>query len=826
MKKKNKNKIWILLVVLLIILFCIGGYFLLDKRNRDTRREVNINEKIIINDIDISLYKYFYIKNKDNSLIVYDFLGNIIYKYDGEVTGYNVLMDKYIMINSLDKVVLIDKDGNLVQEGKKSMPIYTIEGKVNYIIIDNKIYDEEIKEIYEFSNDIYREIFENDNLYSLDIYNNMLTIMFVNKDYNILVNLNDEKVMYSKYDRLIHFDNGKKYIALGYDDKYMLIDTDMKKTIFENVTIDDNLNIINDDEVIYIHNDRLYRDGTKISDKYYMSHDNCQVGNKLVDNNKKVIIDKCMLYYEEYFDNVIMGYSDKESILYIDGNINVANVFYKVGDYIKGYSYQEGKNNEYKIYDKDGKVLEENKELYYINNDIYQEYDFQNDVSYFLDKDLNTITDEFMFANCNDNGYCVVTDDNSNKFLYKDGKKVTKNIYDEIEVNDDYITARMLFNSFIYILGEDKNIDIDYQEEVTVDIDDMISKYELDDMKEDIENNKELFIKYAYIVDNNDKLLEYKKQVMNMFKVVVDNKKYLNELTLLKKLGELSIEYADDLGSGIAATYTSVEVKIRLGEREENSLYHELMHFLDYSFNGKNSSYINNCNGKYVIKRGYSNGCEMVNFDTNFIVEAGAEVYSAKYFTKEMLAYRPAPTVLEALEYIYGLDEIGKWYFEDETYFKKIWLDIGYSYDETKEIIQALSNETNVNYYGNNNKMKIIDGLIDLYKYNNGMDFMNDNKFKYILRSLIDYRTDYKDSKYKNELEKIVNDEDKIIDIFKNTFKDYGYYDGLGFGDVLIIDDKMYISISSYKDNRLGTIFVDYDFDNNVILNYEYIYRT
>ena len=54
MKKKNKNKIWILLVVLLIILFCIGGYFLLDKRNRDTKGEVNINEKIIINDIDVS----------------------------------------------------------------------------------------------------------------------------------------------------------------------------------------------------------------------------------------------------------------------------------------------------------------------------------------------------------------------------------------------------------------------------------------------------------------------------------------------------------------------------------------------------------------------------------------------------------------------------------------------------------------------------------------------------------------------------------------------------------------------------------------------------
>ena len=52
-------------------------------------------------------------------------------------------------------------------------------------------------------------------------------------------------------------------------------------------------------------------------------------------------------------------------------------------------------------------------------------------------------------------------------------------------------------------------------------------------MKDKIKDNEELFKKYAYIVENNNNLLEYKKQVMDMFDLIISNKEYLNELRLL-----------------------------------------------------------------------------------------------------------------------------------------------------------------------------------------------------------------------------------------------------------------------------------------------------
>ena len=445
-------------------------------------------------------------------------------------------------------------------------------------------------------------------------------------------------------------------------------------------------------------------------------------------------------------------------------------------------------------------------------------------ISYFLDSNLNIISDKFNYASCNKNGYCIVSDNNYNKMLYKDGKVVTNNIYDDIEIKDNYITAKMLFNSFIYRLGNLDEINIDYVEEVKIDADEMIDKYDLSSIKDKIDNNKVLFNKYAYIVENNNNLLEYKKQVMDMFSVVIDNKEYLNELTLLRKLRDLNIEHVQDLGVGVAGVYSDSlgEIKIKLKERDNNTLYHELMHFIDYSFNNNSfGSYIYNCNGKYSIGKSYNTTCEIVSIDTNFITEAGAEVYSGKYFTKEIMAYQPAPTILEALEYICGSNEVKNWYFNNDIYFKMLWFDIGYSKEEVDKVIEALTSQTQVIKSGDDNIILIVDSLIDLYKYRNGNGFLNDNKFKYIIRSMLDYRYNFSSSKYKNELEEIMSDRDTIVNVFRDKFSEYGYYSG--YGEVLIIDNQVYISISCYKDNKLGVLFVEYDFDNNRILDYSYI---
>lgn len=817
-RKKNKKKIIFILLGLLLILI-MGIILLIIYKDKDNN-ELNINDKIVINDPDVFIYNNFYIKKNEDNIMVYNFDNDIIYKYDGKIDGYEVFNDKYILMDTDNEYMVIDNTGNMVTKGTNGMSVHEMDTNIKYILVDNKIYDNEMKEIYELPDYFVEETFVNYNLYSLNIINNILAMVFVNNERNMLVDIDTKKEMYLGFDGYLRLSD--RYIAIGYDNKYKIIDTDSKKVIYDNVRVDENLIIWNNDNYMYIYNDKIYTDGTKINDKYYMKSEGCKVGSKLVSDNE-IKISECMLYYEEYDNDVIMGFNIDNSILYINGDIKKASIFNKIGRYIKSYQYNEGLTT-YNVYDRDGKIVLENKELYYLGNDIYQEYDIDENISYFLDSNLNIISDKFNYASCNKNGYCIVSDNNYNKMLYKDGKVVTNNIYDDIEIKDNYITAKMLFNSFIYRLGNLDEINIDYVEEVKIDADEMIDKYDLSSIKDKIDNNKVLFNKYAYIVENNNNLLEYKNQVMDMFSVVIDNREYLNELTLLKKLRDLNIEHVQDLGVGVAGVYSDSlgEIKIKLKERSNNTLYHELMHFIDYSFNNNSfGSYIYNCNGKYSIGKSYNTTCEIVSIDTNFITEAGAEVYSGKYFTKEIMAYQPAPTILEALEYICGSNEVKNWYFNNDIYFKMLWFDIGYSKEEVDKLIEALTSQTQVIKSGDDNIILIVDSLIDLYKYRNGNEFLNDNKFKYIIRSMLDYRHDFSSSKYKNELEEIMSDRDTIVNVFSDKFSEYGYYSG--YGEVLIIDNQVYISISCYKDNKLGVLFVEYDFDNNKVLDYSYI---
>ena len=817
-RKKNKKKIIFILLGLLLIL--IMGVILFRIYKDKDNNELNINDKIVINDPDVFIYNNFYIKKNEDNIMVYNFDNDIIYKYDGKIDGYEVFNDKYILIDTGNEYMVIDNTGNMINKGTNGMSVPEVDTNTKYILVDNKLYDNEMKEIYELPDYFVEETFVNYNLYSLNITNNILAMVFVNNERNMLVDIDTKKEMYLGFDRYLRLSD--RYIAIGYDNKYKIIDTDSKKIIYDDVRMDENLIIWNNDNYIYIYNDKIYTDGTKINDKYYMESEGCKVGSKLVSDNE-IKISECMLYYEEYDNDVIMGFNIDNSILYINGDIKKASLFNKIGRYIKSYQYNDGLTI-YNVYDSDGKKILENKELYYLGNDIYQEYDINENISYFLDSNLNIISDKFNYASCNNNGYCIVSDNNYKRMLYRNGKVVTNNIYDDIEIKDNYITAKMLFNSFIYRLGNLDEINIDYIEEVRIDTNEMINKYELSNIHDKIENNKILFNKYAYIVENNNNLLEYKKQVMDMFSVVIDNKEYLNELTLLKKLKDLNIEHVQDLGAGIAGTYSDSfgDIKIRLKERSNNTLYHELMHFIDYSFNSNNlGTYIYDCNGKYLVGKSYNTTCDIVSIDTNFIVEAGAEVYSGKYFTKEVMAYQPAPTILEALEYICGSDEVREWYFNNDIYFKMLWFDIGYSKEKVDKIIEALTSQTQVIRNGDDNILLIVDSLIDLYKYRNGNEFLKDNKFKYIIRSILSYRDDFNSSKYKNELEEIMSDKDTIVNVFRDKFSEYGYYDG--YGNILIIDNQVYISIPCYKDNKLGVLLIEYDFNNNRVLDYSYM---
>ena len=208
-------------------------------------------------------------------------------------------------------------------------------------------------------------------------------------------------------------------------------------------------------------------------------------------------------------------------------------------------------------------------------------------------------------------------------------------------------------------------------------LDDLKKKYNLKDIEFKINKNEELFKKFAFIIENNNMLLGYKKEVYDLFEIVVDNKKYLDEFYFLHKLGYLNILDAEELENGKASgTYEDYATRINLVSDRNSVLYHELIHFVDFSFNNKTGTTLYKCGDKIDVYDAVPNipdGCDYISvIFTNYITEAGAEALTVKYFTKRINAYNFGTYYLEALEYIYGTDEVNKWYFDDDNYFIKV----------------------------------------------------------------------------------------------------------------------------------------------------------
>ena len=810
MKKKK------IIVIILIIILGIGigttTYLLLPKKSNLKEPVLNINNTIVINSLDVEVGNDFYIVKNDNGFTTYDLSQSKLYTYEDKYTGYNIY-NNYIIITNEDKTLVIDKNGKEIITGKSITSLYN---NTKYLIIDNKVYNSNMNEIYTLP-----DYFNDKELYLCQIINDNLIMTFEDKQYNKIINLNTKEEVYTNFDEYISTEienEESKYIIIKFNDKYDIYDTIKKEIVIKDINIDRNLIISKDNETMYIYNDKIYKNNTKINNKYHMDNTSCEVGGKLLDKKNNIIIDKCMLYYEELFTDIIMGTDNENSVLYINNKILSANTFAKEGEYIISYTYNENESTS-KIYNKEGKEIKTGSITYFINNNIYKEYNTTTQTFYFTNNKLEKISPEFEYIECPYNNYCNVSDINYNKTLYRNGKKITSNIYDEIIVKENYIVATTIFNTYIYLLGTNPEININTKKELDINTNEIIDKYELKSMETKIKDNIDFFNKYAYIIENNDKLLDYKKQVLDIFEIIIDNKKYLNEISLLKKLKDLNIVYTDDLDPGVAATYEDGNTRINLGEKDTGTLYHELTHFIDYSFNSNNYRYyLYKCDNKYIIQANYSSQCEILRIETNFITEAGAELYSGKYFTKEIEAYSPAPLILEALEYIYSQEEINKWFFESDTYFKKIWLDMGYSFEDTQKVIESLTKRTKIGYYNDDDTIFLVDAIIDLYKYQNSNEFLQDNKFTYILRSLVGHKKDFSNSKYSNELKTITSNNDTIKELFKEKFPDYYFYND--FGNFIIIDNKPYLSFMAYYKGETKILLIDYDFANNSIIDY------
>lgn len=819
---KSKKRVLIIVIILFVIwTFVTVKFILTDKNSKEDVKLLGIESIQAYNKTNIGIGDSFYAKKEGKKLVVYDFNDKELYTYNDEFIDFEIFDKRLIIVKTKDKEIIINKNGTTLASGDVSK----ISSDNKYILIGDTIYNYNLQEIYKLDTPIKYS-------YSAYFINDLFIYEAINKSSeSIIVDLSQKQLIWQDFSNYYQYYNITDAIYYGFtlNNVNYLLDTKTKQIVYENIKLDeDYYNVFTYKGYTYYIDDKIYGENTKISDKYIMSKDTCEDGYKLKDLSGKIIIDKCMNGYKVLFDNAIEGLDKKHNniLFYKDKEIKGA-VFSQEGDYIKVDETYDllGHGSKSTYYNKalEKQNIDEFTSLYYIGNGYYYGYDLENRNCQFYDKDLNKIDEAYYSITCYENTYCDVEASEYVHYLYKDGKKVTDEKLTNIEINDNEIILETLYKTYVLKLGYNSNITLDLSFDYNIDIDEIISKYDLKNDEFTINKNEELFTKYAYIVENNNNLLDYKKEVYNLFNVIIDNSSYLDEFYFLSKLGKLNILQEETLLDGKAAgTYEDYSTRVNLASNLASVVNHELIHFVDFSIHPNLGSAIYKCDGKYKIVPDTEYGleaCDYVSLNTtNYITEAGAEAFTAKYLTKEIRSYSFATNYFVGLEYIYGSEEIDKWYFEDVNNFYLSLLNDFESVETVNKILEALNSTTTLKSGPLYKTGYLLDVLIDLYKKHINNDYLSDKKFSFILKSM-DGTSYINTSKYYTEFKKVLDmDYGSLNDLKKEA--GYEYYSPRI--DPVIIDDKMYLSWYAWNASNAenGIVWIDYDFDNDIVKDY------
>lgn len=358
--------------------------------------------------------------------------------------------------------------------------------------------------------------------------------------------------------------------------------------------------------------------------------------------------------------------------------------------------------------------------------------------------------------------------------------------------------------------------------------------------EKDLRGKYDLFLKYADIVSNNPKLIEYRGFVINLFPMVADHLDAENEEYFFKKLQDLSFESV--ALAGPCGQFFAWEDMIRIfgngilyeNEATYSTVMHELTHFVDAYISGEDESMLAMVNGR-LAKKDELTDDEWRNADgyctSSFITEGGAELYNAKYFTMHPLSYECSHSFLTGFEWIYGSDALDELFFGNETStkFVEYLKEAGYS---DKDILKVFESFNHYTYYYDDlpeNAIRMEDVLIDLYEHVKGSSWKEDKVFCEILGDIS--RGMSEDVPFKHE---------EVKDIIPNHCEYFEFLDNLmsqvdqGSNPknnsncrLIIIDGKPFLSLDLERTDEIDksrptALLLDYDFDNEKVLSYEY----
>ncbi len=828
-----KDKKRYLVIFLLIIILVVGAIFFVSKNNG--KKVDDLDDK----NIDSNRHSDAY---------------NIIKKITIDRLKYGKLdnaLGGYFVFNKGNKYYLLDNQGKELKNSNSKIELYDNDNNDNhYYMIDNVLYSSDGKNLYSLKKD-----------YFIRSINNQFLILFSDEKY-IIVNLETKEE--KKVDEIFGIYDG---IIVGVlKDKFLVYDQDWK--IYNKLEIrGDNsaIRLSNDDEEIYL----SYENGklsskddyniVKLNDKYYLDYSDCGKLKAFKDN--QAISDACFTSYQKspIDDNFVALVVDEMESPYLLINDDFKELKNYSGLSFAGQYFMAYLNNDdfssNIIYLFDNKGNSEQSicpySISYVGNNIFSCTEpfyssFINDKT-LLDKRYKNIS-------CNDKGYCdvEVDDVNGKHALYYLNEEIIKPYYGEITFKDDYIILSTLYaHDILFISKEDKGIDLDslkpIEKDLDIDVDKLINDYHLTKYENLINDNKELFKKYAYTIENNDGLGKFKQYLYDYFKVIVDKKKYLNEYIFFDALSTLKIKVLNRLDvDGAAGLYYDNDnhIEILSGFANDRSIVtHELMHFVDYKLNDNWNKSTAIYDKGYISKDDYDaltyeekiEANKTLHFEqvrVKVLTEGGAEKNSSDYFSHKISdTYQVPVSIYKILEYIFGEDEMDRVYYGNSTLIGlfKDYIDKNtYStFIENSNTITELGTEPTDKMYSN-----IVDTIVDIYISKNNKAWSSDKMFSLLLYQLLDNISvgHLSKSKYYSEFNKLITEyNNNILVNVKNKIraKKLGYtlYDVMPI--ISIEQGKVHIYYYCGKDlsnkNLRGYLNVEYNIDNGDFKVLEYI---
>ncbi len=806
--KENKKKIIILVIAILVLIILLGIFFFRSQKKVGVTKIYNLDVSSIVSNVEDN----FIAKNnnkfgliKDNGLILVDF------NYDAMYMDNNVYAN--IIFSNGENNHIYDRKGNLLFSVDGHITTYLdVLGKKEYYLVKEKLYNEEGKIVANVEEELQRVL--GDYLVYADKVINMLT----KESFNI-----------DKY-----YIAGDYVIFTNYSSGYLYDYKGNELNSYDSVTMDKNhFNLSNElfidlDGVKHIEKEKYI---TRINKNYYIDYSSCNEGFILKNNRDERISNTCYFSYKLNKDNIIFLSSKRntsiyDAVLYKNGNLGSNQTFYDIGKII-GVKH----NNVFNYYNVNGKSISVDCRgaLTYINEQYY--LCNNGDSKYIIDHSYKRVSDYFDELICHDNdSICIVKKDGKYGLMHNN-KLITNINYPYIEKINNYYVSNDIFSYQVFVLGTFNTLDLNdtnyvmYTKYETLNTNNIIKEYELDEIRNIIIDNETLFKKFSYVVLHNSKVNGFRREILMMFKVIVDNKNLLDEYYLLNSLKDLIVDKDGDIGVA-AGAYANEKLHVTIRLNSENVIYHEIMHFIDFRLKPDDIDKYYTCSNNVITEKEYGNydesfqnNCQILNIPySKFILEAGTEYYAAYYLTKEITAYEEGVLIFGALSYMFGEQEIKNLYFNNDSDVRlymllKDYLDEG----EFNNFLKTCNNLVDNRIVDKGTDVSVIlKYLISIYEVKYRRDWSQDNEFKYILNSI---RNKYKlDS---NIINPTNLEDNSLVNTVIDKINDNDYIYASNYGKYLLIDGKSYVIFGANKNGILYTFVVDYDFKNNVVNDYK-----